>query len=86
MHAWRAVAPAAIAVDALNVGAERFVVAPPLATIPGEPAVEAASRDLEAPAKKRYAELAPVLGYEFELRLRRSILKRMTFFKSSCSS
>src|SRR5882672_837763 len=86
VHARRAVASAAIAVDALDPGAQCLVVAQALAAVSAQPGVEPAPRDLVAPAKKRHAVLRVVLGYELELRLRRSILKRMAFFKRSCST
>src|SRR6266851_4094372 len=55
VHARRAVAPAAVAVDALDPGAQRLVVAQALAAVSAQPGVEPAPRDLVAPAKKRHA-------------------------------
>src|SRR6266851_7903230 len=72
--------------DACDLGAEFLVVAPALACLARLPGVEPAPGHLVVPAQERHCVLRPVLGYELELRLRRSILKRMAFFKRSCST
>src|SRR5712691_5116742 len=72
--------------NACDLGAEFLVVAPALACLARLPGVEPAPGHLVVPAQERHRVLRPVLGYELELRLRRSILKRMAFFKRSCST
>src|SRR6266851_2593853 len=52
----------------------------------GVPCVEHAPGNLIALAQEGHLVLVAVLGYELEFRLRRSILKRMAFFKRSCST
>src|SRR5882724_999087 len=72
--------------DPRDQSGELLVVAQALAFAASVPGIETAPRDLVAPAQKRHSVLGAVLGYELEFRLRRSILKRMAFFKRSCST
>src|SRR6266850_5723725 len=72
--------------DPRDQSGELLVVAQGLAFAASVPSIETAPRDLVAPAQKRHSVLGAVLGYELEFRLRRSMLKRMAFFKRSCST
>src|SRR6267378_6781594 len=72
--------------DPRDQSGELLVVAQALAFAASVPGIETAPRDLVAPAQKRHSVLSAVLGYELEFRLRRSMLKRMAFFKRSCST
>src|SRR5207247_251139 len=86
VHTRRAIAAAAIAVDALDPGAQLHIVTAAAAALTGVPCVEPAPGNLIALAQEGHLVLVAVLGYELEFRLRRSILKRMAFFKRSCST
>src|SRR5712691_10725631 len=86
VHTWRAIAAAAVAVDALDPGAQLLIVTAAAAALTGVPCVEPAPGNLIALAQEGHLVLVAVLGYELEFRLRRSILKRMAFFKRSCST